>query len=207
MPRSTALRPGLACPGAPTVPAMTAYSFSRPALDLLVQYARYHRDRRNIATHLVGVPMIVFATAVLLSRATLPIGEAGISLAWLALAALALWTLSRGQWLVGVATVAFAAALVWAAHGLSGASGLGLVAWLALGIGLFVAGWLIQIVGHYYEGRRPASTDDPVGLLVGPMFVVLEFLAMAGFCRGLVARIEQAAGPTMLRDLAQPIAR
>ena len=31
----------------------------RPALTLLTQYATYHRDRRNIQTHLVGVPMIV----------------------------------------------------------------------------------------------------------------------------------------------------
>jgi uncharacterized membrane protein YGL010W len=183
---------------------MSSHSFSRPALDLLVQYARHHRDRRNITTHLVGIPMIVFAIAVLLSRATLSIGGAKTSLAWLALAALALWTLSRGQLLVGAATVAFTAALVWAAHGLAG---LGQAAWLALGIGLFVAGWIVQFIGHYYEGRKPAFIDDLTGLLVGPMFVVLELLAMAGLCRELVARIEQAAGPTMLRDLAQPIAR
>ena len=35
----------------------------RGATDLLVQYATYHRDRRNIASHFVGVPMIVFASA------------------------------------------------------------------------------------------------------------------------------------------------
>ena len=40
----------------------------RPALTLLTQYAAYHRDRRNIQTHLVGVPLIVFAIGVLLSR-------------------------------------------------------------------------------------------------------------------------------------------
>ena len=39
----------------------------RPALTLLTQYATYHRDRRNIQTHLVGVPIIVFAIGVLLS--------------------------------------------------------------------------------------------------------------------------------------------
>ena len=38
----------------------------RPARALLVQYARYHRDQRNIATHFIGVPLIVFAVAVLL---------------------------------------------------------------------------------------------------------------------------------------------
>ncbi|MBP6318037.1 MAG: DUF962 domain-containing protein, partial [Rubrivivax sp.] len=39
----------------------------RPAVDLLADYAAYHRDRRNIATHFVGVPMIVFGVGVLLA--------------------------------------------------------------------------------------------------------------------------------------------
>ena len=48
----------------------------RQAIDLLTQYAEYHRDRRNITTHLIGVPMIVFAIGVLLAR---PGFEAGVS--------------------------------------------------------------------------------------------------------------------------------
>ncbi|TDQ39898.1 uncharacterized protein DUF962 [Thiopseudomonas denitrificans] len=34
----------------------------------LAGYAAYHRDRRNILTHFVGIPMIVLAVAILLSR-------------------------------------------------------------------------------------------------------------------------------------------
>ncbi|HWE27177.1 MAG TPA: Mpo1-like protein, partial [Polyangia bacterium] len=37
----------------------------------LSQYAAYHRDRRNIATHFVGIPMIGFAAAALLARPSL----------------------------------------------------------------------------------------------------------------------------------------
>ena len=44
----------------------------RNATDLLAQYAEYHRDRRNIVSHFVGVPMIVFGVGVLLARATFP---------------------------------------------------------------------------------------------------------------------------------------
>jgi uncharacterized membrane protein YGL010W len=61
-------------------------------------------------------------------------------------------------------------------------------------------------VGHYYEGRKPAFADDVVGLLVGPMFVVMEMLAMLGLFKGLIARIEAQAGPTLIRDLAHPTA-
>jgi len=44
----------------------------RPVLDLMVQYAAYHRDKRNIATHFIGIPLIVFAIGVLLARVPWP---------------------------------------------------------------------------------------------------------------------------------------
>jgi uncharacterized membrane protein YGL010W len=66
---------------------------------------------------------------------------------------------------------------------------------------------VIQFVGHYYEGRKPAFVDDLVGLFVAPMFVLLEMLAPAGFFRSLMAEVERRAGPTMLRDLAHPATR
>ena len=34
----------------------------------LSKYAAYHRDKRNVATHYVGIPMIVAGVAILLSR-------------------------------------------------------------------------------------------------------------------------------------------
>ncbi|MFH7572600.1 Mpo1-like protein, partial [Pseudomonas syringae group genomosp. 7] len=37
-------------------------------VDHLSQYAAYHRVSRNIVTHFVGIPLIVLAGAVLLSR-------------------------------------------------------------------------------------------------------------------------------------------
>ena len=67
-----------------------------------------------------------------------------------------------------------------------------------------MVGWVIQYVGHWYEGRKPAFTDDIVGLLVGPMFVVLEVLGTWGLFKGLIAEIEAHAGPTHIRNLAHP---
>lgn len=179
-------------------------TFMRPALELLVRYACFHRDQRNITTHLFGVPLVVFAAALLLSGTPLHLGAVKTTLAWAAFATLWLWMLSRGQLVLGLATTLFTAALAWGAHGLAG---LAPTTWPALGVGLLFLGWLAQSIGHYYEGRRPAVAEDVAGLLVAPMFVVLELLAMAGLCRPLAARIEQAAGPTTLRDLAQPLAR
>ena len=44
----------------------------RNLVDQLSQYAAYHRDARNVATHFVGIPMIVVAVAMLLSRPAWP---------------------------------------------------------------------------------------------------------------------------------------
>ena len=52
--------------------------------------------------------------------------------------------------------------------------------WLAIGVGLFVVGWVFQFIGHVaYEHRKPAFVDDVIGLLIGPLFVLAE--ALFGF--------------------------
>jgi uncharacterized membrane protein YGL010W len=176
----------------------------RPAVDLLAQYAEYHRDRRNILTHFVGVPMIVFAVGVLLARPGFALGALALTPAWVVFGLVALWYLTRGHLGIGLATTLGVGLLVAAAHRVGGG---GTGEWLAWGVGFFVVGWIVQFVGHYYEGRKPAFADDLVGLLVGPAFVVLEMLATIGLFKGLVAQIEQRAGPTHLRDLAHPATR
>jgi uncharacterized membrane protein YGL010W len=173
----------------------------RPAVAVLQQYAEYHRDRRNIATHFVGVPMIVVALGVLLSRPSVTVGALTLTPAWVLYALTAIWYLTRGQFVLGAATSVGVGVLVALSHALAGAG-----IWLGGGLALFVVGWIVQFVGHYYEGRKPAFTDDLVGLLVAPMFVVLELLAQHGRFRELMQAIERHAGPTIVRDLAHPAA-
>lgn len=172
----------------------------RPALELLTQYAHYHRDQRNIVTHFIGVPMIVFAIGVLLSRPGFMVGTLMLSPAWVVFALAAAWYLTRGELLLGMATSTGVALLMLLAHRVPE----GLVAWLGWGVGVFAVGWVIQFIGHYYEGRKPAFVDDMVGLLVGPMFVALELLGLLGLFKPLLARIEHDVGPTTLRNLAHP---
>ena len=172
----------------------------RPALDLLSQYAEYHRDRRNIGSHFIGVPMIVFAVGVLLSRPGFVLGGVALTPAWLVFAVVAAWYLSRGNLGLGMAVSAGVGLLLLMAQSVAGGS---VASWLAWGVGFFVAGWLIQFVGHWYEGKKPAFVDDIVGLLVGPMFVTAEALFAFGWNRPWLAEIERRAGPTLLRDLAK----
>lgn len=174
-------------------------SQARTAIDLLAKYAVYHRDQRNIATHFVGVPMIVFGIGVLLARARVDVGDVNVSAAWVAFALSAVWYLTRrGAFTLSLAVTAATGVIILAAHTVSRGS---VGAWLAWGLGTFIVGWIIQFIGHYYEGRKPAFVDDLVGLLVGPMFVTAEALFALGWNKPLHAEIERRAGPTHLRNL------
>ena len=175
----------------------------RPATELMVQYAAYHRDRRNIATHFVGIPLIVFAIGIFTARAQFDVEQVHLSAAWVLWALTTAWYLTRGNLILGLATSLVNGLLIWAAHPFAvGGTG----AWLACGLTTFITGWVLQFVGHYYEGRKPAFVDDLVGLLVGPMFIVGEGLFAARLLRPLAQEIERRTGPTLIRDLAHPVA-
>ncbi|MEO8525569.1 MAG: Mpo1-like protein [Caldimonas sp.] len=172
----------------------------RNATELLAQYAEYHRDRRNIVSHFVGVPMIVFGVLVILARPVLPVLGLSLTPAWLAFALAALWYLTRGDVVLGISTSIAVAVLLKLGEQVSGGS---VQAWLVWGGGFFLIGWLIQFIGHWYEGRKPAFVDDMIGLVVAPMFVTAELMFMMGWNKPLLAEIERRAGPTHLRDIAR----
>jgi uncharacterized membrane protein YGL010W len=174
------------------------------ATELMVKYAAYHRDRRNIATHFVGIPMIVFSVGALLARPSIEVSGWPITPAAIAWAVTALWYLTRGNLALGLAVSLANLALILAALPLGQ---LNTAAWLGWSLAAFVVGWAIQFVGHYYEGKKPAFVDDIRGLLVGPMFVTAEALFALGWGKPLLADIESRVGPTHLRDLHTPATR
>lgn len=157
---------------------------------LLTDYAAYHRDRRNVWTHFVGVPMIVLAIHVLLSRPLFEIGGWLLAPAVFLSFGSALWYLAV-ELRFGLVMTAFLAFCVIV--GLELAQ-LPTLAWLAWGVGLFVVGWLFQFLGHHYEGRKPAFLDDLKSLLVGPLFVLAEMTFMLGLRRDLQRKIDAAHG-------------
>ena len=165
-------------------------------VDHLSQYAAYHRDPRNIASHFIGIPLIVVAVAVLLSRPAWVVGGLWISPALL-VALLSAWFYLRLEWALGVLMTVLMGLSVWAGHALAAQS---TSLWLGSGIGMFVVGWVIQFVGHYYEGKKPAFVDDISGLIVGPLFVVAELAFLLGLRQDLKQQIEARSGPVRSRQ-------
>jgi uncharacterized membrane protein YGL010W len=148
----------------------------------LSNYAAYHRDTRNVLSHLLGIPLIVFAVEVLLSRPVLGVAVTPAVLGSVA-AALYYFTLDIG-FAVFLAVVMGLAA--WA--GMFIAS-MPTAIWLAIGIGSFVVGWVLQFIGHGFEGRKPAFFDDVMSLLIGPLFITAELAFQLGLRLELQAAI------------------
>lgn len=162
----------------------------------LVQYAAYHRDRRNIATHFAGIPMIVLAGVIAGAAVTVHLGSVEVSLtAVLAIAACVYYLVLDVVFGVTMAVALFAACAV-ASEALAR---LGVAGALSAALALFVAGWALQFLGHRYEGMKPAFYDDVKQLLIGPLFLCAEVFFVLGAKPALARHIEERVGPVVAR--------
>ena len=151
----------------------------------LKQYGAYHRDKRNVLTHFFGIPLIVFAVAVLLSRPAIDLGVFTFSPALLAVVALTVYYLRLDIRLGAVLSL-----FLWLCVALGqGVAQWSTAGWLLLGVGSFVGGWALQFLGHMWEGRKPAFIDDVMGLLIGPLFIVAEAAFALGLLKTLRAKV------------------
>lgn len=163
----------------------------------LSKYAAYHRDKRNVATHYVGIPMIVAGVAILLSRpAFTSLAGMAMTPALIVVAITALFYLKLDI-RFGIAMSVFFAACLWLGQLLAVQP---TAIWLSWGVGLLVVGWLFQFIGHYYEGKKPAFVDDIMGLAIGPIFVAAELAFELGLRKDVQDAVEARVGPTFIRQ-------
>jgi uncharacterized membrane protein YGL010W len=167
----------------------------------LTQYAAYQRDRRNIATHFVGVPMIVFAVVLALATMSIHAGSMDVTVAALVCLAASIYYL-RQDLVLGAALALMLFLMCAASSEIIARMSTGAVLGLALGV--FIAGWALQFLGHKFEGMKPAFYDDLMQLLIGPLFVCAEAFFMLGAKPGLRRYIEERVGPTVARRTHTP---
>ena len=144
----------------------------------LASYASVHRDWRNKATHFVGIPVIVFSLLLILSLWHFEVGDRQwtLSLAVTIVAVLGWMALDLA---IGIVMGLIMAVAWYAAASFAGALGSAQAVWIAF-LALFVGGWILQFVGHHYEGKRPALVDNIFQAFIGPMFLVAETMVMMG---------------------------
>ncbi len=152
-------------------------------------YAAYHRDARNRATHFIGVPVIMLAILIPLSWLRLEVAGFGLTAAMLlGAAALAYYFLLDVP--LALAMLLIIAALIWLAEWLAPVASAQGWAWFA---GLFVGGWVLQLVGHVFEGRRPALADNLFQIFVAPIFLAAEVFFALGYKPDLHQRIRTSS--------------
>jgi len=146
-------------------------------------YAAYHRNRWNRLTHFIGVPAIIFA--ILIPMSWVSLGE-DLSLAHVFLGAVLAYYFLLDVPLALATAVAVGALFLAAklAAGTGIASG-----WIWFGV-FFAGGWIFQLVGHVFEGRRPALADNLFQIFIAPIFLVAEAFFALGLKRDLLKKIE-----------------
>lgn len=171
----------------PAKPKMERTMAHKTITDHLAQYAAYHRNKKNILTHLVGIPMIVLALLTLLSRPDFVFSGLHISPANIVVV-IAVVFYVRLDIPLGLLMAVLLSVCLHFGRAIAQYS---TAEWLVWGIGLFVIGWIFQFIGHYFEGRKPAFVDDIMGLAIGPLFVVAEVVFMLGLRKPLKQEIDR----------------
>jgi uncharacterized membrane protein YGL010W len=153
--------------------------------DQMAVYAAYHQDARNKATHFVGVPLIMLSLFIPLAWLRVDVGGVALSAAMLFAAAVLLYYFLLDVPL-GLAMLAFTAALVWLGDVIASQGTAEAWAWFGA---VFVGGWILQLVGHGFEGRRPALADNLFQIFVAPIFLAAEAFFALGYKPELQRRV------------------
>ncbi len=157
--------------------------------DQMSFYAAYHQDARNKATHFVGVPAIMLSLLIPLAWLRFELGGVALTAAMLLAAAVLVYYFLLDVPLALGMTVVIVA-MLWLAELIAqqGAA----VGWSGFAV-LFVGGWILQLLGHVFEGRRPALADNFFQVFVAPIFLAAEVFFALGYKPQLHARVQQRA--------------
>ena len=157
----------------------------KSAVEQLSTYKSVHLNHKNIRTHFVGVPMIVWAALLMLSTLRLESDVISVSAAVIvALVGLVYYFMLHTKLALGLSLFILPALYTTE-----------LVAHTEhpfyIAIATFVIGWVIQFIGHEYEKAKPAFIDDLNQLMIGPFFLMAELF----FMLGLEKKLEQEITP------------
>jgi uncharacterized membrane protein YGL010W len=152
-------------------------------------YAAYHQDARNKATHFIGVPAIMLSLFIPLAWLRIELGGVPITAAMLFAAAVLVYYFLLDVPLA-LAMLVVSAVLVWMGD-LIASQGTA-QGWVWFGV-LFVGGWILQLVGHVFEGRKPALTDNLFQIFVAPIFLCAELAFALGYKPELHADLQERA--------------
>jgi uncharacterized membrane protein YGL010W len=152
-------------------------------------YLRYHRHPKNKLTHFVGVPLIIFSLFVLLGLVRIDVADISLTAA----SVLAIVALAYYFYLDAVLAVAMTVATSVLLIAANRVCALGAPIALTVFAVTFVGGWALQLIGHAYEGRRPALVDNLFQIVIAPIFLMAELFFALGYKRDVAERVHELA--------------
>jgi uncharacterized membrane protein YGL010W len=158
--------------------------------DQMSFYAAYHQDARNKATHFIGVPAIMLSLFIPLAWIRLFEVSGIVFTGAMVFAAVVLVYYFILDVPLALAMLVVTGILLWIAHGIASLGAAAAWTWFAI---LFVGGWILQLVGHVFEGRKPALADNLFQIFVAPIFLAAEVFFALGYKPALYQRVQQRA--------------
>ncbi len=157
----------------------------------LSTYKSVHLNKKNVKTHFIGVPLIIWAIMVYLSLIDLPVtfGDSGYSLTLAMVVFIGVviyYFLLHTRLAIG--QIIFLVPTLYVAHLVAQLPN---AVWIASIV--FVVAWIIQFIGHHYEKAKPAFVDDLNQLLIGPLFLMAEVFFMLGAQKKLEEEVTSLA--------------
>ena len=164
----------------------------KSAEEQLSTYKSVHLNPKNIRTHFVGVPLIIWSIFLLLNL--IPVNffawdDPAISInaaSAFAIGVLIYYFKLHARLAIGLTL--FILPVLYTSHLVTEVQG---AVWIAIAV--FVIGWVFQLIGHKYEKAKPAFVDDLNQLLIGPFFLMAELYFMLGLEKELDKQITPMA--------------
>ncbi|VEE60955.1 Protein of uncharacterised function (DUF962) [Shewanella putrefaciens] len=160
----------------------------KSAVEQLSTYKSVHLNQRNILTHFVGIPLIIWSAFLLLATIRIPLGSGGDVSLGVILGAGVLVYYFRLHAKLAIGLALFIAPVVYTTELMADSPN---AFWLAISV--FIVGWIFQLIGHQYEKAKPAFVDDLNQLLIGPFFLMAEVYFLLGLEKALDAEITPIA--------------
>jgi uncharacterized membrane protein YGL010W len=155
-------------------------------VEQMISYSSYHRDPRNKATHFIGVPLVIYSILIPMGWFRFAPVDIPLSIAMLFILFVFLYYLKLDK-VLALAQLPFTVALLYAADR---ASLLPFLESAQVFAASFVGGWIFQLTGHVFEGRRPALVDNIWQVFNAPLFLTLELLFILGIRRDMQKKVD-----------------
>lgn len=142
----------------------------------LAIYGESHQNDTNKLIHYICVPAIYFTVLVLLASIPTPIANSPVWINWasiILLPAIGFYMMLSVKLgiVMGIVSGLMLTFILWWPTQFSSSL-------LTIAISIFVVGWVMQIIGHKIEGKKPSFFTDIQFLLIGPAWIMAELFGI-----------------------------